>query len=239
MALTLSQLRQMVADLCQSETNMRGKQPLDTDVNLQINQAQRIIGRKLFLMGETPLTLTAGTSTYNLRDNATPIVGVRIVRPEIVYINNVPLLDASGMHYGMWSYDELLNSTQNWKTTSQSVPDKAIFLSTGNLILHPTPNSTAAGYTNTVFGQYLPNDLVNNNDVPDMGIPEEIHEAIAYLASRIAISPTISGDEAWKKLQDYDTYWTQIIESTAQQNQATMQTWGSTDDGDINDLMWM
>lgn len=211
--------------------NSRGESPTTSDQNAQINWAYRIIARKCMLATDTPLYLAAGTNVYSLRDVTTPTVGAKIIRPVLVYINangtSFPLYDASYRDYGLWSYDELARLRPTWKNDSQGPPTKAVWYSHDKLLLHPAPDaSTAARTGHAVFGTYLPLDLALDSDTP--ALPEEIHEAVGWLAAQLAATPMATEQEAWQRLEKYSEYWSQIIQEVADQNERTLQAWGST-----------
>jgi hypothetical protein len=225
--MTLSSLRQLLTDSLSADLdNYRGETPSPTDLNAQLNWAYRIIARKCVLTTDTPLYLVQGQSAYNLRDVTTPTVGAKIIRPVVVYINRSPLFDAAGRDYGMWTYDELVRLYPTWKQDGQGRPTKAVFTNWNQLILHPAPDAATVSQTHAIYGTYLPNDLSLDADAPQ--VPEEIHEAIAWLAAQFAATPTITEQEGWMRLQKFSEYWSQIIQEVADQNERTFQSWGST-----------
>ena len=215
--------------------NSRGESPSTSDQNAQINWAYRLIARKCRLAADTPLTLVQGQSTYNLRDTSTPVVGSKIIRPALVYINRRPLYDASGRDYGLWSYDELARLYPTWKQDGNNPPTKAVFYNFDKLILHPAPDAATVAQTHAVFGQYLPNDLAADGDIP--ALPEEIHEAIGWLSAQLAATPACTEQEGWTRLQKFSDYWTQIIQDVADQNERVFQSWGSTKGFYTDDLV--
>ena len=225
--MNLTQLRQLQSDAFSVDLdNSRGENPSTADQNAQINWAYRLIARKCRLTADAALFLVQGQSLYNLRDITTPVIGAKIIRPALVYINRRPLYDASGRDYGLWSYDELARIYPTWKQDSNGVPSKAIFYNFDKLLLHPAPDASTVAQTHAVFGQYLPNDLANDNDAP--AVPEEIHEAIGWLAAQLAATPACTEQEGWMRLQKYSDYWTQIIQDVSEQNERVLQAWGST-----------
>jgi hypothetical protein len=206
--------------------NSRGADPIAADQNKQINWAYRIIARKCFLTADTSLVLVNGQSTYNIRDVANGVVGAKIIKPFIVYINQKPLIDASGRDYGLWTYNELMRIRPHWKLDAPGTPSRAVFFNGDTLILHLAPDAGTAAGTHSIYGHYLPSDLALDADVPVFS--EEIHEAVAWLAAQVASVPVLSEKAGWDKMAKYQEYWTQIIEDVANQNLRTLQSFGST-----------
>ena len=240
--LTLTNLQQLLGDALMKLEPARGKDPSLTDLTSLINWAYRIIARKCVLTVDTPLTLVAGQALYNLRDVTTPVVGNKIIRPVLVYINGGsgtrPLYDASERDFGLWSYDELARLYPSWKSDTGGPPTKAAWYAYNQLLLHRPPDSATVALTgHAVFGQYMPNDLSAGTDTP--ALPEEIHEAIAWLAAQLATTPTASDDLAWARLEKYSEFWTQIIQDVADQNERVLQAWGTTKGYYEDDLMMM
>src|SRR5579862_4180389 len=87
MNLTLANLSLLTSDALMKLESARGKDPSSSDLNGLVNWAYKIIARKCCLAAKTPLHLVASQSTYNLRDTVTPVVGVAIIRPVLVWIN--------------------------------------------------------------------------------------------------------------------------------------------------------
>lgn len=237
---TLSNLRLLLSDALQKMESARGKDPSVADLNGLINWAYKVIARKCCLTTKTPLTLTAGVNTYNLRDTTTPVVGAVILRPVLVWINangsSTALYDASLRDYGLWTIDELTRMVPSWINDGQNPPTKAVFMNYDTLLLHPTPDAATAGNTgHYIFGQYLPADLASDTDVP--ALPYEIHEAIPWMAAQLATTPTASDEGAWSRLAKYSEYWTQIIQDVADSNERNFQAWGSSHGYYYDDLM--
>jgi hypothetical protein len=238
--LELSNLRLLVSDALQKMESSRGKDPLAADLNGLINWAYKIIARKCCLAAKTPITLVNNQNTYNLRDTVTPVVGVAIIRPVLVWINangtSTALYDANQRDFGLWTIDELTRMYPSWINDGQNPPTKAVFLNFDTLLLHPTPDATTAGNSgHFVFGQYMPADLVSDSDVP--ALPEEIHEAIGWLAAQLATTPTASDDQAWARIAKYSEFWTQIIQEVADANERNFQAFGASHGYYFDDLM--
>jgi hypothetical protein len=235
----------LLSDALQKMENARGRDPIASDLNGLINWAYKVIARKCSLAKQTPLTLVAGQNTYNLRDTTTPVVGDAILRPVLVFINangtSQALYDADSRDFGLWTIDELTRMYPGWVNDAQNPPTKAVFLNYDTLLLHPCPDAATASFNSagltghSVFGQYLPADLVADTDVP--ALPSEIHEAIAWLAAQFAATPTASDEAAWARIERYSQYWTQIIQEVADQNERTFQAFGASHGYYFDDLM--
>lgn len=243
--MNLAELRQLQSDFLKFDldnyaANAAGEVSA-AEQNKQLNWAYRILSRRLKIYDpKVPLTLVAGEDVVDLR-NTTPgaknSVGRKVILPRYVIINGFALREASGREFGMWSMDELERYRPTWRTDPSAKPTKAVYYGNSKMRLHPAPSAeavTVAG--NFIAGQILPGDMADDNDVPE--IPEELHEAIAYVSAVFAADPVASESEAWQRLSQFRKgYWTDLLAEIADDNERHQQSWGSTDLEDPNELI--
>lgn len=174
--------------------------PAVSDWLIPLNQAQRILSRHLVLVDDITIALTAGTYNYNLLSSC------GIVIPHVVFINQTPLRDAWLRRTGLLGLREFMDLYPAYKTASQGVPIAAAWKGrngANDLLLYPPPNSTVAGQTNSVLGQFIPADITYSapNYTPSTPVlPIETHEALAALAAVYAALPGATESEAWRRL---------------------------------------
>lgn len=240
MAYTLATLITLQAQyLSMDLDNANGEAPSDANCTIQLNQALRQISRRLYLYDpKVTFTPTASTLIQDLR--ASGVCSKRVVQPYRVTINGNPLLDCAGRDYGLWSEAELWRRNPKWQTAADGVPSLAVYSGNGKLILHQPPTAAVVSDAeNFIAGQVLAADLSSatpgTTDIP--GIPEEAHEAIAYLAAIIAANPVATEKEQWKRLEVFNASWISTIDTIARENRDAMQSWGSTAGYRVPDYM--
>lgn len=225
---TLTQLRTLMTDFMSMDLdNYRGESPSSSEQNVQLNWAYQLIAKRCKLFDPAiTLTLTASTATYNIRDITTPIVSKKVLRPYRVIINNVALTGRDG-YQGLWSFTEFENDVQGWRSASAATPYIAVWQNYNILRLHPKPTaSNVSTGNNYIAGTYLPVDMSSDGDYPDL--PEEIHEAIAYIAAAKAASPMATEAEMWKRLETFMGEAESVIRDVESQQSNMLAAWGTT-----------
>lgn len=196
-----------------SASAVSGVAPTAPEQTAQINWAIRRLAkfcrlydpRITFNIYPTALVNTNGAQ-YNIRD-APGTVSKKVAKPLVVYISGEPLLDWKG-DPGLYSVTQLQNWRKTYLTEASNTSTIAAYAGGGRLILSPPP--TSAGSNNFIAGLYLPADLRNGTDddaYPDMGIVEELHECIAYMAALQAAIPTATESEQWQRIAAYRAEW--------------------------------
>lgn len=169
---------------------------------LALNWALRNIGKRLHLFDpKITFTLVANQNEYNLRDVTTPVVSRKVLIPHAVYIGGNPLYQYNG-NIGVWGIGQLARDRTTYLTAAAGTPEIAAFYQ-GKLWLHPKPD--AIGSNNFISGTYIPADMAADGDVP--GIPEELHECLAYYAAVHQALPTATEQEQWQRIVAYNAEW--------------------------------
>lgn len=221
----------MVLDL----DNSKGESPTDGNKNEQLNWAYRLICRRVSLFDPAiVLTLTASTPLVDIRDVTE--VSKKVIDVKGVYINNNPLMKADGMTRGLWTLQELEKDYPGWRSAPDGTPRVAIQQNYNVLRLWPAPTAAivSAG-NNYVAGTYLPPDMSNDADVPDL--PEELHEVIAYSAAVKASLPVVTEQEMWNRIKAYSAESVALIDEFAGSQKRLMSDWGSTGGYPTNDYI--
>lgn len=183
------------------------------------------------------MTLVLDQDTYQLRNTAQ--FSRKVLRVYRVIINGNPLLTARGMDYGLWSYDELERKRANWRIDPEGVPVRAVPFGQ-SLILNPKPSQAvldAGG--NYVMGTYLAADMLSSDGANSPDLPEELHEALAYLIAVRASMPNVTEDEGWKRLQSYSSEWSGMAEALRMENQRLIDSWGTTTATHYDTEIWL
>lgn len=229
MAQTLTTLRTLLTYHSAMLDNYIADDASLTDANrdTQLNWALRDIGKRLFLFHpKITLNLVADQAEYNLRDVATPVVSRKVLVPHVVYIAGNPLYGYGGTP-GVYGIGQLQHERKTYLTETSGTPTIAAFFNQSKLWLSPPPSTV--GTNNYIAGTYLPADMVNDNDVPD--IPEELHEAIAYSAAVKAALPSLTEGEQWQKVAAYNAEWGDAVARMAKANASAL-------DGPWDDAGW-
>lgn len=228
MARTLENLRDlqtefMVLDL----DNSKGESPTTGNQNEQINWSYRAICRQVGLFDPAiVLTAVAGQALYNTRDITTPAVSKKVVEVKGVYINNNPLAKADGMTRGLWTLQELERIHPGWRSAANGTPYVALQQNYNVLRLFPAPTAAiVSSGNNFIAGTYLPPDMSNNSDVPDL--PEELHEIIAYGAAVKAALPVVTEQEMWNRIKAYSAESIDAIRDLAAMQKRLLSDWGT------------
>lgn len=218
--------------------NFLGDAPTDDDYVELINWGQRLIGKKCCTFSpKVDLTLIANSADVSTRD--TNVVEQKLWRVHCVWINGSPLLNAARDDYGTWSYKELQSAYPEWATESAGVPSLAVHYNQSRLILHQKPNSTVVSDGNNYCSGFVfpldrtssAGDAVDGMD-SQIDLLEELHEACCFLAALKAAIPTCSAEEGWRRLQQYSSEASSLIDDVARQNLNDIYPSGSISGGD-------
>lgn len=172
----------------------------NASLNAQINWAQRLLSKKLFLYDPSiTLTLANNQQSYDLRNVSTSSFSRKVLWVHYVIIGGVTLKDNQGTEPGLFSMEEFQKNVDGWRTAANGTPTAAM-QADRYLYLYPKPNGS--GSNNYVAGRYMAADLANDSDIPD--IPEELHDILAALAAVRAAEPSVSEQEGWARIQRYD-----------------------------------
>lgn len=218
--------------------NYYGESPTNANVTSLINWASRLISKKIEMFNPVVVfTMSAGIRTYDLR--STSSFSVPVVKPMYVVVDGDVLLDASGRQAGLWTVPEMERLAEGWRTSANSIPDKACWHS-DKLILNPPPNTaTASLNTHYVAGTVLSADLTydGNASTTALNLPVELHEACCYLAAIKAATPQASETEGWQRIAAYDQGWREEIEHQRRLNKQSIQDWGTTSGYNVSDFL--
>lgn len=229
--MTLSELRTFQTELLSYDLdNVSGEDPTKEQQDAQLNRAMRAISKEIFIFDpQVSLKLTKDKLRYNLDDRK--IVGKRVVRPYYVTVDGNKLRDAGGVDYGVWGFKEFVHEHPTWESASSGAPTKAVVYGAREVIVHLPPTAAIAGkLTNYIGGQVLANDLVEDSDDPSSeGIPVEIHEGIAILASIFAATPTVSAQEGLIRLAAQDKEWKALVNTVKSENRNLFHVGTRTD----------
>lgn len=234
MSRTLAQLRTLQTEFMAMDLdNSSSEAPTSAQQLLQLNFALRKISRRMFLV-DSLLTFTpvASTPIQNLRTACNK----RVVQPLLVTINGIMLREAAGREYGLWSWAELMRYHPTWQTGDDGTPTLACYKGNSELILYQQPSAAVVSAAeNFMVAQVLAADLSADGDVP--AIPEECHEAVAYLAAVFAAKPTATEQEQWQRLGEFNRSWLEDVDEVARHNRDALQSWGSTQGYNVPDVM--
>lgn len=176
----------------------------------QINYAVRTIGRMLQQFKPmVSLTLVAGVQSYNYQGSAFQL---RMTEVHSVTVSGTTLKNWARKP-GLFAFREIESKYPTWQTAGSGVP-VAAFQNSNELWFHPRP---AQAYQAYVAGFYIPPDLVNASDVPDL--PVEVHEAVAFLAAVYAAQPYVTEEEGLARMGAYNQSWTIFIQETRARNE--------------------
>ncbi|MBS1721400.1 MAG: hypothetical protein JSS66_00165 [Armatimonadetes bacterium] len=199
----------LVADLDNYAASGSLTPPPSGSVVPQINYAVRAIGRMIRQFKPlVSFTVVPNVQSYNYQGSAfqlrmTEVISVTIAGSALKNWARQP---------GLFSFPEIQKKYPSWATTVSGTPVAAFQLS-NELWLYPRPSSAFQAY---VAGFYIPPDLVNAADVPDL--PVELHESVAFLASVYAATPYVTEEEGLARIQAYNAAWAQFIRDTRERN---------------------
>lgn len=236
--MTLSEIRTMVTGFGVYLDHWAADAPTATQLTASVNWSVRVMARKLHQADLISFTLNPIASTngakFYIRDlvglaagpftaatPATPVVGKKIVKPHAVYISGRPLYNVDG-EIGLWSLDQLAQEKPSWPTENTGTVSIAVYLGNGRLLLSNPPAS--AGSNNFIYGEYIPTDLVVTTDdavAPD--IPEELHEALAFMTAANVALPTATEQEQWARIGSYNSHWMALVDEIARENQNAIE----------------
>lgn len=208
-----------------------GANPTDAQLVPYVNWAIRSIARKIKQINVyIPITLTANQSTYNLNAGVgiSTTVASQVTRLHRVFINNNVINKPNGQTPGMWSYNEIERWNPSYRSQPSGQPIAAAQFG-NNLLLYPAPSSAvASGSGNYVVAEYLPAEMSASNLSVSPDLPNELHEAVAYLAAIRIQAPNITEAESYQRLNLYQSFIGDAIAEVKKQNEATIQDFGST-----------
>ena len=204
-----------------------------------VNMAIRTMSKRIFQYDPMiTFTLTAEQASYNIRDTA--VVQRKIIRPYSVIINGNPLYNAANQEWGVWSLAELERIAPKWRTDTSGTPSKAVYYGNNKLVLHPKPTAqVVSDGNNYISGQYLAKNMTTSELAGEPDIPEELHEALAYLAAYYSALSHTSEEEGWHRLAQYNQEWQQFAEEVRRENMRAIQAVGSTSAADTRHFIWM
>jgi|GEM_PF-4614236 len=236
--MTLTETIQMLDDLSSYDLDpMYGTSPTQAQKIAVLNWAQRVVAKRAKLYDPSiAIALVAGQATYELRSLAAD--GRRVLKPSTVVVNGIPLRDASGEGYGLWSFGELERFHPQWRTAAASTPTKAVYVG-DKLVLHAPPSSAVvtAG-NNYVSGTWLPKDLAPADLANQLGMPVELHESVALCAAAKWASPTVTEPTQIARIQAYTNDWMAIVDDHALDSENSLSHWGSVM-GDGEDYLYI
>ena len=232
--MTLSEIRTMVTGFGVYLDHYAADAPTATQLTASVNWSIRLMSRKLHQADLIAFTLNPIASTngakFYIRDlvglaagpftaatPATPVVAKKIIKPHMVFIGGSPLKNPEGEN-GLWSLSQLTDERPSWPTENSGTASIAVYLGNGRLLLSAPPS--AAGSNNYIYGEYIPTDLVVTTDdavAPD--IPEELHEALAFMTAANVATPTATEQEQWARIGQFNSNWLELADEIARQNQ--------------------
>ena len=214
-----------------------GDEPTDAQMLGPFNWSMRTICKRARISDPSiPIALVADKGTYDLRGLASD--GRGIIEPRSVVVAGLPLLDAAGSAYGLWSLAELQRSHPQWRTAPSGTPSKAVWTGT-QVILHPAPNAAAvAKGGHFVSGTVMPKALTAADLATELPLPIETHECVAYLAAVRLATPTATESSQMQRLQAFAGEWMALIDELARANEGTAASWGSTYGNEGGDVLW-
>jgi len=187
--------------------------PTNAQLNASLNWAQRNIGKRIHLFDpKITFTLVASQAKYDIRDVKTPVVSRKVLIPHVVTLGGNPLYQYDGK-VGVWSIGELARCRPTYLTESAGTVSIAAFF---DRYIYLSPAPSAVGSNNFISGTYIPADMSNDTDEPD--IPEELHECLAYYAAVHAALPSATETEQWQRIQAYNAEWADEVKRMGKQN---------------------
>ena len=201
-----------------------------------VNWAIRTISKQIKQLDpKIALTLTADLDTYALRGGA---FSRKVIRPYRVYINGVGLLSASREGFGIWTLSELDRIRRMWRTDSSDVPTAACHYGE-SLVLHPKPTAAVVAQSNHfVCGTYMAADMAYTSPSANPDLPEELHEAVAYLAVVRSTLPNVTEAEAWQRLNAFNAEWKEAAAEIRKEHERTLAAWGTTSGSHFREEIW-
>lgn len=178
---------------------------------------------------------TADTIAHSLRSSS--IFGKKVTEVAQVELNGNILKRPDGSR-GLWKAQEIERYVSDWRTASSGTPNKAWQLG-DKLYLHVPPNSTIAAATNYVAGKYIAADLVYGEDTSEPDVPEELHEAVCYIAAMFASKPVSSNSEAMSILGEYKAEWMEAAKDVRRRNRRMLHDFGVTPESAYSDITYL
>ena len=217
--MTLTEAIAYIADIQSHDLdNFQGEAPSQADSIEQVNWAMRTMARKLFLFdANITLTLVDTQAEYDLNDRTTPVVSVRCIKPITVYIDQLPLKNQKGER-GVWDWFSFEEAHPSYLSVDDAQPYLAVAMPNNKLRMYPAPDATAAALTNTIAGQYIPDNLTASDLSNQLPLPEEVHEALCFMAAEKTAMPMQSEAEGWRRLAAFRQEWMTTIEEIEKQN---------------------
>lgn len=206
-----------------------GASPTNAQKMYLINWAARLMALKIKLYRpDLELTLTADTYRYNLQDLT--IVERKVIEPYGVYINGNRLRNQSGQRPGLWPMAELERQYPAFWTHDADVPARAAFMAP-DIYLHPKPSaSVVSAGNNFLAATVFPLDRTADSDVStglstQLDLPLQLHEACVFLAAVKGGVQQASENDAWQRLQAYNSEWIEIAQQIATKNANDLAEW--------------
>lgn len=212
--------------------NFRGESPTDGQKTEQVNRAYRLVAKRCALYDpRIPMTLVEDVFRMPKRHAGTgsalwsTFFTKRLLRVHYVTISGNPLYTYDRSCYGLWTMQELFESYPSWQGASADTPGIAVDLGT-HLLVHAKPSAAAAALTtHYVAGHYIPADMSADGDQPDL--PEEIHEAIAFMGAEYAAKAIITEPEMWQRVQAFSAEAFDLIEDIRRENLVAISDFGT------------
>lgn len=194
-----------------------------------VNEAIRVISKRIFQFDPLiTMTVVDGTPTYDLGSAS---FSRKILCPFRVYINKTPLrgYETSRETYGLWTWEQFEFRNPDFLRASSGTPTIGVYYNE-TIRLYQTPSATTVSNGgNYVAGQYMAANVLIGGVSAAPDIPEELHEAIAYLAASRSALPQATEQEAWQRLTAYRATWMEAVNEKAAENLAQVKPTGSLD----------
>jgi hypothetical protein len=187
--MTRATLRTLLGQLLQTDLdNYAGDSPSTSDLDAQLNRALREIARFIRpKFAKVNLTITSPDQEIDL-GNTTKFARA-MLSVDRIYVS-------SGVEVQVVPMPQFERDT-NWRFATSGTPILAAV--ENNTLRFDRPWATSPTVIVAGDGFYLP--LTSDSQVPEL--PEDAHEAIAYVAAVFAAEPSIVDGTAMSRLQTY------------------------------------
>lgn len=178
------------------------------------NYALRTIGRMVSpYQMNISLTVSAGTVQIGMGSTS---IGKRMKTVRNLGYGNNTLKNFIGKP-GPYNSDEFNVAFPSWRNAAVGVTTAYTFDGT-NIYVTPPPTTGISTLSWWVEGEYIPADLVNTTDEPDL--PEDLHEAIVDLGYIYAAHPGVSEEHQLARFGEMFKQSVLLIEKVRQQQEA-------------------
>lgn len=206
--MTLANLRTFITNITTDFQldNFVAAAPTSTQLTDQINWAIRVFSRHTWCAFDPKITFTVTADVASYSGRSLTVFSKKIIWPQFVTINGVPLCGPDNLHPGMFSFRQLVDRYRTFQTVASGKPVVAAWMPGEKVYLTPPPTAAVLSAGNNFMAAvYEPADLVvGADDANEPDIPAPYHETLGYIAAIKGSMPRATEQAALQALANYD-----------------------------------